>query len=88
MRLSIICHKLSLLKDLKKRCQGLFPLLTQPNLSEEMVEYYRTGESTEYVFRADGFQVKRCMRRILILYCFISYQHRSGTPVSPDRYSP
>ena len=70
MRLSIIRHNLSLLKDLKKRYQGLFPLLVQLDLSEEMIEYY-----AEYVLRADVFQVKRRLRRHLILCCFVSYQY-------------
>lgn len=70
MRLSIIRHNLSLLKDLKKRYQGLLPLLIQLDLSEEMIEYY-----AEYVLRADVFQVKRRLRRHLILCCFVSYQY-------------
>lgn len=70
MRLSIIRHNLSLLKDLKKRYQGLLPLLIQLDLSEEMIEYY-----AEYVLRADVFQVKRRLRRHLILCCFVAYQY-------------
>lgn len=70
MQLSIIRHNLSLLKDLKKRYQGLLPLLVQLDLSEEMIEYY-----AEYVLRADVFQVKRRLRRHLILCCFVSYQY-------------
>lgn len=70
MRLSVIRHNLSLLKDLKKRYRGLLPLLTRLNLSEEMIEYY-----AEYVLRADVFQVKRRLRRQLILCCFVSYQY-------------
>lgn len=70
MRLSIIRHNLSLLKDLKKRYQELLPLLVQLDLSEEMIEYY-----AEYVLRADVFQVKRRLRRHLILCCFVSYQY-------------
>jgi TnpA family transposase len=70
MRLGVIRHNLSLLKDLKKRYHVLLPLLTKLDLSEEMIEYY-----AEYVLRADVFQVKRRLRKHLILCCFVSYQY-------------
>jgi TnpA family transposase len=70
LQLGIIRHNLDLLKDLKRRYHIILPLLTRLNLSEEMIEYY-----AEYVLRAEIFQVKRRIRKYLILCCFISYQY-------------
>lgn len=83
MRLAIIRQNMSLLKDLKGRYHRLVSLLTQLDLSKEMIEYYRTGGPAEYVLRAEVFQIKRRSRRHLILACFVQYQYRSGAPVPP-----
>ena len=70
MRLSVIRSNMDILKDLKARYASLRPVIQALDLSAEMIEYY-----AEYVLRADVFQIKRRVRRQLILLCFVQYQY-------------
>lgn len=58
-------------KYLKVIYKQINPLLTQMDISDEMIHYY-----AQFVIRSQVFQVSRRENKYLMLLCFVAYQYR------------